>query len=216
MTAAAGFRLIETLLWRDGGAPRLAGHEARLARSAAALGFAFEPAALRRALAAAVAGREAETLRLRLTLGRDGDLEATATAFEPLPPGTLWRLLVSGRRLDQDDPLLRHKTSRRALYDGERARLLAGGAAEEVVFLNRAGRLADGAITCLFAADPAAPERLLTPPLAEGCLASVLRAELLAAGRAREAPLTLAEARAAPALFVGNALRGLIPARLAG
>lgn len=217
MTAAAepDFRLIETLLWQDGRAPRWARHEARLTHSAAALGFACDRAAVRRALAAAVAGREGERLRLRLTLARDGTLEASATAFEALAPGTAWRLAVSERRLDQDDPLLRHKTSRRALYDGERARLLAGGAAEEAIFLNRAGRFADGGITCLYAADPAAPAVLLTPPLADGCLDSVLRAELLATGRAREAPLTPAALRRAPALFVGNALRGLIPARLA-
>ncbi|SMF53321.1 4-amino-4-deoxychorismate lyase [Tistlia consotensis] len=212
-----GLRLIETLLWRAGeGAPRLPLHLARLRRSAAALGFACDPAEAVRAVEAAAAGRPEWSLRIRLTLARDGTLAATATAFAALPPDSVWTLVVSERRLDQSDPLLRHKTDRRALYDGERARLLPGSGAEEVLFLNRAGRVADGGITCLYAADPAAPERLRTPPLAEGCLDSVLRAELLAAGRAREAPLSLGELRAAPALFVGNALRGLIRARLAG
>ena len=56
---------------------------------------------------------------------------------------------------------------------------------------------------------------LLTPPLASGCLAGVLRAELLASGRAVEAVLTEAELRTVPAVYLGNALRGLVPVRLA-
>ncbi|MEX2629988.1 MAG: aminotransferase class IV [Tistlia sp.] len=218
------FRLIETLLWRRGvGIALLARHRARLAGSARDLGFRFDPEAFEASLRAAVAeaapepGAEpaAEALRVRLTLARDGALEATAEPQPATPPELAWTLVVSERRLEESDPLLRHKTSRRDLYDGERARLLPGSGAQEVLFLNRAGRVADGGITCLYAADPAAPAVLRTPPLADGCLDSVLRAELLAAGRAREASLTLGDLRAAPALFVGNALRGLIRARLA-
>jgi para-aminobenzoate synthetase/4-amino-4-deoxychorismate lyase len=53
---------------------------------------------------------------------------------------------------------------------------------------------------------------LLTPPASLGLLPGVLRAELLAEGRAREAELTLADL--ANGFFIGNALRGLIAARL--
>ena len=54
---------------------------------------------------------------------------------------------------------------------------------------------------------------LLTPPTELGLLPGILRGELLAEGRAREAELTLADL--ANGFFIGNALRGLIPARLA-
>lgn len=212
-----GFELIETLLWQAGtGAPRLALHRARLERSAATLGFACDWAAVERKMRAAAEASGAERLRLRLTLARDGAVSATAVPCAPEPPDAVWRLRISECRLDQSDPLLRHKTSRRALYDGERERLLAGLGAEEVLFLNRAGRVADGGITCPYVADPQRPGLLRVPPLADGCLDSVLRAELLAAGRAVEAPLGLGALRTAPALFVGNAVRGLIPARLLG
>lgn len=210
-----GFHLIETMLWRPGeGVALLERHRARLARSARALGFRCEPDALEPAIAAAVEGRRAAALRLRLTLERDGRLAASATAFEPQPPETLWRLLVAERRVDAGDPLTRHKTSRRRLYDGERSRLLPGSGCDEVIFLSGEGAVADGGITSVFVADPAAPSRLLTPPLSDGCLDGVLRASLLEAGRAREASLSLDELATAPALFVGNALRGLIRARL--
>ena len=72
------------------------------------------------------------------------------------------------------------------------------------------GHVTEGSFTNVFV------ERdgmLLTPPLTAGLLPGVLRAELLETGRAREAPLTRGDL--ANGFFVGNALRGLIPARLA-
>ena len=52
-----------------------------------------------------------------------------------------------------------------------------------------------------------------TPPLACGCLPGILRAELLASGRVQEAVLTETDLPRAR-LWMGNALRGLIPATL--
>ncbi|MCE3520126.1 aminotransferase class IV, partial [Escherichia coli] len=54
---------------------------------------------------------------------------------------------------------------------------------------------------------------LLTPPLARGLLPGVLRAELIANGRAIEQDVSTEALHAQ--FFVGNALRGLIPAVLA-
>ena len=54
--------------------------------------------------------------------------------------------------------------------------------------------------------------KLLTPAASLGLLPGVLRAELLDEGRAEEAELTLADL--ADGFFIGNGLRGLIPARL--
>ena len=54
--------------------------------------------------------------------------------------------------------------------------------------------------------------RLLTPPARLGLLPGVLRASLLAEGRAVEAELTLDDLEGG--FFIGNALRGLVAARL--
>lgn len=196
-------RLIETFGWDGAGFRRLDAHLARARRSATALGFAWNEAAVAAALAT-VSGPA--PLRIRLTIGRAGDAEVTAA---PLPPAPAeWRVALGPGRLDPDDPRLRHKTTERGLYDRTRAALPEG--IDEVLFLNTRGEAAEGTITTLFADFGAG---LLTPPLASGCLPGVLRAELLAEGRAREAVIPgrdLPRAR----LFLGNALRGLIPARL--
>ncbi|TIX08761.1 MAG: hypothetical protein E5V41_32760, partial [Mesorhizobium sp.] len=52
------------------------------------------------------------------------------------------------------------------------------------------------------------------PRLDCGLLPGVLRGELLDEGRAAEAIYTLDDLKAARAVYVGNSLRGLIPAKL--
>ena len=105
-------------------------------------------------------------------------------------------------------PRLAHKTTDRALYDRARAALPAG--VDEYLFLNERGEAAEGTITTLFFD---LGDGLRTPPLSSGCLPGCLRAELLATGRAREEPLPASLLPRAK-LWMGNSLRGLIPAVL--
>ena len=79
-----------------------------------------------------------------------------------------------------------------------------------MVFVDGDGCLTEGSFTNVFV------ERggvLLTPPLARGLLPGVLRAELIDSGRAVEQDLTADDLAAS--FFLGNALRGLFPARVA-
>jgi 4-amino-4-deoxychorismate lyase len=182
---------------------RLDAHLARMEAGAATLGFPFEREAVDRALAGVAGG---EALRVRLTLAPDGAAEA---GWAPLGAGKpLWTLVVAGARLRSDDPWLRVKTSARRAYDAARAALPAG--VDEAVLLNERGEVCEGTITTFFAD---LGDGLVTPPLACGLLPGVLRAEMLAQGRAREAVLSAQDLGRAR-LFVGNALRGLIAARL--
>lgn len=196
-------RLIETFAWDGRGFRRLEAHLARARASAEALGFAWDEAAIRAALAP-VGGPT--PLRVRLTIGRNGVAEVTTGPVAPNPPE--WHVMIAAERLDPDAPLLRHKTTERALYDRTRATLPAG--IDEVLFLNTRGEACEGTITNIFADFG---EGLVTPPLSSGCLPGILRAELLASGSAREAMIRGSDLPRAR-LFAGNALRGLIPARL--
>ncbi|KQR75900.1 aminotransferase class IV family protein [Rhizobium sp. Leaf341] len=188
--------------------PRLRLHVARLSRSARRLGFPLPPDLLPRledAAAPAIA-----PARGRLELFRDGRLEIAVVPFTPQPAGTVWRLRVAETRLASSDPLLRYKTSRRAVYDAARAEWPAGDA-DEILLLNERGEPCEGTITSLFLDDGSG--LLKTPPIACGLLAGVLRTELICARRARTQRLTLDDLRKGT-LFMGNSLRGLIPARL--
>jgi 4-amino-4-deoxychorismate lyase len=199
-----GLRLIETLRWEPGpGFLRLPLHLARLGAGAAALGVAFHRGAVERALGAV---RGSGPLRVRLTLGLDG---ATRVEMAPLPAAKPpWVVRLAEARVASSDPWLRLKTTERRLYDASRAALPEG--VDELVFLNERGEVCEGTITNVFLD---LGDGLLTPPVACGLLPGVLRAELLASRACREAVLAPADLKRGR-LLVGNALRGLIPARL--
>jgi 4-amino-4-deoxychorismate lyase len=203
-SAPAGLRLIETLRREpEAGFLRLPLHLARLGAGAAALGIAFDRSAVERALGAV---RGSGPLRVRLTLGLDGGI-AVETA--PLPAAKpAWVVRLAEARVASSDSWLRLKTTERRLYDAARATLPEG--IDELVFLNERGEICEGTITNVFLD---LGEGLLTPPVACGLLPGVLRAELLASGACREAVLLPADLERGR-LLVGNALRGLIPARL--
>jgi len=211
----ADFELIETLRWdADAGFVRLERHLGRLYASAAELEFACDPAKVGAALRDAIAGAAQSNpaaFRVRLTLAANGNAAAAAQPFALQRPDTVWALRMARTRLDSRDRLLRHKTSRRSLYEAARAEF-THKQADEVILLNERGEVCEGAITTVFADH--GDGVLLTPPLSCGLLAGVLRAEMIETGLAREELLTEADLRNAKALFVGNSLRGLIPCKL--
>ena len=209
---APDFQLIETLRWSRGeGYDLIEEHLARLAASAARFGFPCQPGKVRAALDGAVAAAGGDDLRLRLLLDRDGGIEVTAAALAPRDPATVWRYAVSRRRVDPDESLLYHKTTRRALYDGERARLEAETGCDEVVFLNTRGEVTEGAISTVFVARGG---RLLTPPIACGLLPGTLRQALIDDPKVEieERVLHLEDLAGAETVYLGNSVRGLIRA----
>ena len=88
--------------------------------------------------------------------------------------------------------------------------LQAEGAAE-ALFLRDDGLLTEGSFTNLFVPRG---DVLVTPPAALGLLPGVLRRSLLESGRAVEGEVTMNDLEAG--FFIGNALRGLMPAKLLG
>ena len=132
--------------------------------------------------------------------------KASAAPFTPEPEGKIWLVGIAATRFDSRDPLLRHKTTRRELYEEA---LAAARGADEVVFLNERDEVCEGARTNIFVERDGA---LLTPPVSCGLLPGVLRANLLARGRAREKILRLEDLRGE--FFIGNSLRGFLRAKL--
>lgn len=205
--APAGLKLIETLRFDPAqGFLREARHLRRLVGSAQRLQIDARPDRIAATLAQVP--RDQGVLRVRLTLDLEGQTQVSWAALGPSAPH--WTLALAPQRLDSADPWLSVKTTQRALYDQTRAALPPG--CDEVIFLNQHAELCEGTITNIFLRRDGL---LLTPPLSAGLLPGILREELLETGRAREASLTLPDLQRAEALFVGNALRGLIPAQLA-
>jgi 4-amino-4-deoxychorismate lyase len=206
----AGFRLIETLGYLPGeGAVRAGLHVARMERSAHEFAFPFERQWFADAVEKAAAGEA--PLRLRLTLGADGDLDIAATPFVPLAKDAVWRVALAETRINRANPLNIHKTTEREVYERARAEYPASEI-DEVILLNEDRQVCEGTITNVFA--DFGEEGLATPQLDCGLLPGCLRQELLVTQRAFPAVLTPEDLRAARKLYVGNSLRGLVEARL--
>lgn len=206
------FSLIETMRWEPGiGIVRLRLHLARLKRSAGRLGFVGAEKA-EDALTDALPNEfpMPGPLRVRLTLSPSGEIAVTTAPFTPLPENTIWRIAIASTHLDSANNLLRHKTTRREIYETARAEYPATDA-DEVLLLNEKGEPCEGTITSIFLDDGSGI--LKTPPISCGLLAGVLRTELICERRARVQHLTLEDLRMGT-LYIGNSLRGLIRAEL--
>ena len=199
--------------------PRYRGHRMRLAASSQALGFAFDEQAFEALLWQVKAevrlkaqnNTDAKTYRVRIDLAHNGSLCSSWAALPPLADRVA--LIWATERLDGFNPLLRHKTSARALYDAAIEAAVAQQAFD-ALFCNQAGLVCEGGRSNVFVREG---NRLLTPPVRSGLLPGVLRAELLSRGEASESLLTVADIKTASRegrLRVGNALRGLMPAYL--
>lgn len=205
-TARRPLALIETMAYQEGIWARRDRHLWRMRNSAKTLGIPFDLSRAGEALQAAAAASHAPVCRMRLCLQEDGALvaEAQATSQRVEP----FRFLVSGRRVCSSDPLNRHKTDWRDVYEEEYAKAKARGV-DEAILLNERGEICEGTRTNVFIERGG---RLLTPPLSSGALGGCLRAELLASGQCAEAVLTVIDLQLADRVYLGNSLRGLIRA----
>ena len=208
-----GFDLFETLLHLPGrGLQHLALHLARLAASARALGFAFDPEAAQALLRQRTAELPTDgPARVRLALSHSGRLSLAHAPLATLPPGVV-TLRLHPEPLPLHDPLAAHKTTRRSHYDaGIRAAEREG--AFDSLFFNTADELVEGGRSNVFLR---LGGRWFTPPVSGGALPGIQRSLLLAepAWAASEARLTRADLQRAEAIVVCNALRGVLPARL--
>jgi para-aminobenzoate synthetase / 4-amino-4-deoxychorismate lyase len=197
--------LIETLRF-DQGFVRRDRHLARMQHSAACLGLPFDWTEAIRTLHYAVDGAR-EALRVRLMLDESGQFSCTMGAVGPQP--SRWSFAISPHAVNSGDELLRHKTTWRAFYDDEQARLAKLTGCDEALFLNERGEVAECSRTNIFVKREG---RLITPPLSAGVLNGVLRSELIEKGKCVEETLMPRDLEGE--VLVGNSLRGLIPGAL--
>ena len=197
-----GFDLIETMRFEPAsGIARLELHLERMKESAHAFGFEFDRHSVRNQLHAATFHLD-RLSKIRLLHSKSG---AVAIEIRPLIDATeAWSVSIVPLPVESTDFRLLHKTSSRAFYDDARNE----ADSDEVVFVDQHGCLTEGSITSIFVERDG---RLLTPPLARGMLPSVLRRELIETGQAIEADLTPADLNRN--FFIGNSVRGLIPAK---
>ena len=204
------FELIETMLHEpEKGLWLEERHFERLRSSAAYLAFQFDEQRIREAIAGVLDQRRDQRLRVRLTIAEDGTPCVGVTELEAGSTTAVMRYVVSPTRLNSANPFLYHKTTRREVYDSEWRKYHEEVGADEVIYLNQDGALAEGSRTTIFVEKGGV---LVTPPSEVGLLPGTLRAELLATGQAIEGRLCLEDMERAKSCYLGNSVRGLVRA----
>lgn len=199
------FDLIETMRFDPSeGIVDLDRHLDRMRNSAEDLDFRFDRHAARNELQAATFGRKQRAM-VRLLLSRSGAMAIQAKPYND-PDELPVRVAVRPLPVDPSDFRLRYKTTDRRFLDLARQR----EDAYETIFVDPDGQLTEGSRTSIFVERDG---RLLTPPISRGLMPGILRAKLIEDGKAEEADLTPADLQ--DGFYIGNVVRGLIPARLA-
>ncbi len=215
--AFAEFQLLETMLVnapptreRRGVSPEapvflLHRHLDRLCASAEFFAFSYDKAAISARIAELTPAWTTPCI-LRLLLAADGTVTLETKPYPVCTP-RVWQLALAAEPVDSTDPFLRHKTTRRAVYDSARA---AHPTADDVLLWNERGELTESTLANLVIRMNG---ELITPPLSCGLLPGTYRAELLSRGRVREGIITIDALRQADAIFLINSVRGWLPAR---
>jgi len=210
LRAQAPIAALETLRLQDGEFSRLAGHLARLQRTAQHFGLRLQLSAVRAALASVAQAQPLGAWRVRLTVDGQGQVQLQCQVLPETP--ALVQLSLAGQPIvsrGAGAEFLQHKTTRRELYQPFVDAKPVG--AFDVLLWNEDGELTEcsfGNIALQIAG------RWLTPPCEAGLLPGVYREELLLQGRLHTARLLKADLARAEGLAFINSLRGWIPAEL--
>lgn len=208
------FGLIETMYVHEGKAPRLTWHAARLARSAAELGFPTIDAAT--ALREAVLHAPSTgSHRVRLELSPDGSTTVSHSPLAPLAQGGDTVTLLIDPVPWRVDALSRYKTTHRNHLDHAWRQAAALGAFD-TIGTDSSGYVLEGGRSTVFALLDGVWR---TPPLSRNILASVARAEILDQGTlfgrpVEERDVHVDELRTASRLIAANAVVGALPAKI--
>jgi len=178
------FQLFESILLEDGEYFLLEDHVARHNESAEY--FGFTGTRINADLERIAVENPRGSLKVRLTLWRDGCVEIQA-----LPLGDLKPVKLATEPVDSSDRFLYHKTTRRPGGDG-------------LVFWNERGEITESSIANVVV--PIDGE-LFTPPIECGLLPGVFRKHLLAEGKIKERVITIEEFQNANEFFLINSIR---------
>ena len=141
----------------------------------------------------------------------DGGLHISNEILQAGSGGSSARVCIAAERTDSSETWLRHKTTQRAIY-AKAYKQAAEAGFDDVLFLNEREEVTEGAISNVFIEKEG---RMFTPPIDCGVLPGVYRRYLLQTRpEIEERVLKIDDLRAADALYISNAVRGLRKAQI--
>lgn len=201
------FALFETMRVSQGQIAWQEMHLARLSHSAAALNMDFDETKAQQLLQQTLSQADSDKLyRLKLSLNAQGKMEATLATLDLLAEATV-KIGISKTRLPVRDYLRQHKIDQRMHFDRAWQQAQKQGGFD-ALFFNEEGILLEGGRSSVMIEKNG---QRFVPALKLDVLNSLTRLDALKKG-AKEAHITLDQLLSADGVWVGNALRGWLPA----
>lgn len=211
-----GDGVFETIAVRKNAVRHLAAHLGRLRQGASVLGIPVPGSDqdLAGMIGATIAANALKDAVVRVTLTRGPGSRGIApppqptptlvitVASLPPPPGPARVIIATVTRRNEFSPLARIKHLN--YLDNILARREATAAgADDALLLNTAGRIAESTVANVFVL---VDGFMLTPPIAEGALPGIMRAEAMKLARAEERAIGIDMLKRASEVFLTNAL----------
>jgi para-aminobenzoate synthetase / 4-amino-4-deoxychorismate lyase len=197
------FELLETILWTpQEGFHLLEYHLERLRDSAGYFGFDVSVDAIRRNLDAC-ASQLSGNQRVRLLVGRTGEIKIQGCPLDDKPPAVPVALRLAAQPVSSNDVYLYHKTTNRALYEQARSQV---SRCDDVILWNEKGEITETTIYNIVVR--LSDSDYITPPVSCGLLAGTYRRQLLEQVRIREQVVTISDLKHASEIAVINSVRG--------
>lgn len=199
------FKIFETMLVVNKQIPLFDHHLERMSNSAKELHFYFDRGLMVEEVMKGCSDLDpAKQYRLKLLLGKYGDMDHFVEELSPLPE----RIVVgfSETRTESGDSFLYNKTTQRDIYDGER-KIACERGLFDLIYQNQSDEITEGGITNIFIRKN---HYWYTPPVKCGLLAGIGRKLFMQERGAAEKVLTKQDVLEADEVILTNALRGEI------
>lgn len=204
------FSILTTLRWEpETGCALWPRHSSRIERAARHFGYPFDAEHLRNEFERAASVFPLTPQRVRLLIDPKGAISVEHRDL-PLASSNPTRIALAPAPLDVNSPFLFHKTTQREIYECARA---ARPDADDVLLWNEAGEITETTIANVAVKIDG---RWVTPAVASGLLAGVMREELLARGEWVEGTVHRVDVPPGSELQLANAVRGVWTGRIVG
>ena len=187
--------------WIESGFGLLKMHLQRLKNSAEYFGFKFEEAEILLHLHELEKSFCDSPMRVRLELSRRGKIKVETYKLENSSQEIL-KLALAKAPIDDKNPFLYHKTTRREIY--EKARESCPGY-DDVLLWNERNEVCEGTLANIAILEG---EIWWTPPISSGLLPGTFRESLLESGKIKEKVIHLDELKNAKSIALFNSVRG--------
>lgn len=189
------FKLVETMLVKNGEIQDKEAHIKRMGNSSKELDFKFSEEIFNIKLCS--------DCILRVLLSKDGSFE---TQILPVNEINTNRIVISEQKVNSQEPLLFHKTTCRPWYQETMEKVKQCLVFDEV-FFNEKGELTEGSRSNIILEIDG---KWFTPPVKCGLLNGILRQKLINEGKVEEKILYLDDLEKAEKVFCINSVRGIV------